>query len=238
MASFASTILQLALALLMSVQTNTTATDAQRQQAVSVATQAIQLAQQALSETGSPQANPMATLPGSPPIIETSTSTPASLSTSTSAVTPTSTTAGVQGVSVCDLQNDPSAYLSKELRLSGTVAFVGSNYYSGNGNFYLENQDCKIQVSSWAPIEVAQCPPSNNRCSSFNPSTMSDYIGRFMTLSGQLSQQTGSSGTYYLFQGDPPASSVTSPTTPSPAASAMPPTPVTSQPNPLSPARR
>jgi hypothetical protein len=48
MASFASTILQLALALLMSVQSNPSITAVQRQQAITVATQAIQLAEQTL----------------------------------------------------------------------------------------------------------------------------------------------------------------------------------------------
>jgi hypothetical protein len=51
MSAFATTVLQLALTLLLSVQTNTTATDAQRQQAITVATQAIQLAEQVMASS-------------------------------------------------------------------------------------------------------------------------------------------------------------------------------------------
>jgi hypothetical protein len=53
MPSFAVTILQLALALLVSVQSNTAATATQREQAISVATQAIQFATQVLGQSGS-----------------------------------------------------------------------------------------------------------------------------------------------------------------------------------------
>ena len=54
MASFATTVLQMALALLISVQANSaTVTDAMREQAVAVATQAIQIVGQALQKNGS-----------------------------------------------------------------------------------------------------------------------------------------------------------------------------------------
>jgi len=52
MTSLVSTILQLALALLMSAQTSTAAPTTQRQQAITVATQAIQLSERAISATG------------------------------------------------------------------------------------------------------------------------------------------------------------------------------------------
>lgn len=54
MASFASTILQLALTLLLSAQSNSAAiTNATRQQAIAVATEAIQIAEQAIGQTAS-----------------------------------------------------------------------------------------------------------------------------------------------------------------------------------------
>ncbi len=168
-----ATILQLALALLTSVQGNSAAiTDAQRQQAISVAMQAIQLAEQTLPQTGNgiPSTNP-----------------PISIGT-------TSTSETIQIASVCDLQNNPTAYLAKQLSIKATVSFSGINYY-------LEDQNCKIQVSSWAPIEVAQCPPEVSNCPS--PSIMSDYVGKYITLNGQLNQQADNTGTYYLFQGNP-----------------------------------
>jgi hypothetical protein len=72
MASFAATVLQLALTLLLSTQTNTSVTDVQRQQAIAVATQAIQLAEQAIASpaqttqsttlTLSPSSGPVGTL--------------------------------------------------------------------------------------------------------------------------------------------------------------------------------
>jgi hypothetical protein len=114
----------------------------------------------------------------------------------------------MQTVSVCDLQNNPTAYLSKTLFVQGAVSFSGTNYYLGNGNFYLEDQGCKIQVSSWAPIEVAQCPSSASSCSS--SSVMADYVGKSITLNGQLDQQSDTTGTYYVFQGKPVSSSTSS----------------------------
>ncbi|MBI5220996.1 MAG: hypothetical protein HY978_04165 [Candidatus Liptonbacteria bacterium] len=58
MTSLATTVLQMALALLLSVQSNTAATAAQRQQAITVANQAIQLATQALAGRGAIPAAP------------------------------------------------------------------------------------------------------------------------------------------------------------------------------------
>jgi hypothetical protein len=129
-----------------------------------------------------------------------------SCETATSTVTTTSTTistggtTSVQTVSVCELQNNPTAYISKKLHMKGIVAFSGNNYYSGNVKFYLEDKNCKIQVSSWAPIEVVQCPPSVSNCSS--PSVMSDYVGKSVTLNGQLNKQSYNNGTHYIFQGN------------------------------------
>jgi len=55
MTSLVTTILQLALSLLLAVQNNPSAPIAQQQQAIGIATQAIQIATQALQASGSPQ---------------------------------------------------------------------------------------------------------------------------------------------------------------------------------------
>jgi hypothetical protein len=65
MASFAATILQLALTLLMSMQGNASITAAQQQQAISVATEAIQLATQAM-QSGQSVSQAQTQIPSNP----------------------------------------------------------------------------------------------------------------------------------------------------------------------------
>jgi hypothetical protein len=199
MASFAATILQLALALLMSVQTNTTATEAQRQQAISVATQAIQLAVQANSQTQNSVGVTSTASTQTQVANSVVSSTEPSLS-ATSSTTPGTATA-LAAVSLCNLQNNPTTYLSQKINVQGVVRNMsGTNYYATSTVFYLENEGCKIQVSAWAPLEIAACPPSNSVCTA--SMTMQNYVGKWATLYGTFSQMTGNIGNPYVFMGD------------------------------------
>lgn len=54
------------------------------------------------------------------------------------------------------------------------------------GNFFLEDNNCQIQVSSWAPATVARCPPDVKDCK--EPATMATYLDRKVRLNGILKE--------------------------------------------------
>jgi len=143
------------------------------------------------TSTGSGGGSAQAVLQTSPPISSTG-SGPSVVNGGGS--TQIGTVTSIRTVSVCDLQNHPSQYVSVTLQTQGTVTVAGST------QFFLEDQGCKVQVSSWAPFSVTQCPPSSSTCSSFPIKVMSYYIGKTITLEGQLNQQL-------IFQGNPVSTS-------------------------------
>lgn len=85
-------------------------------------------------------------------------------------------------VSVCDLANNPTLYTNKTIQVDATVKFVGENYYAQKGDFFLENDNCRVQVFSWVPITAAHCPPNVENCE--EPATMVDYLDRKVKLNG------------------------------------------------------
>lgn len=82
---------------------------------------------------------------------------------------------------VCDLVNNPDLYINKSIKVEAIVKFIGKNYYSQEGNFFLEDDNCKMQVFSRSPTTVANCPPNIKNC--HTPETMSKYLNKKLKLS-------------------------------------------------------
>ena len=86
-------------------------------------------------------------------------------------------------VSVSDLVNNPKLHDNKPIQIEATARFIGENYYSGKGDFFLEENGNKIKIASWwAPITVAHCPPNVKDCKP--PLTMMDYMDKKVRLNG------------------------------------------------------
>lgn len=85
-------------------------------------------------------------------------------------------------VSLCDLANNPALYINKTIQVEATVKFVGASYQAQKGDFFLEDSNCQIQVVSWAPTTVAQCPPNIKDCK--EPATMATYLDKKVKLNG------------------------------------------------------
>lgn len=106
-------------------------------------------------------------------------------------------------VTILELNLSPQNYLNKTIQLEATLIFVGENYFAQKGDFYLKESDARIQVQSWAPITVAQCP-IDVECNP--PAVMSDYLNKRVRITGQLKEfskteyinnQWQTTGTYY-----------------------------------------
>jgi hypothetical protein len=83
-------------------------------------------------------------------------------------------------ISLCDMINNPTLYINKTIETEATLKLVGD--YFGGGEFFLEEGNCEIQVFSWAPIEVMNCPPTVEDCNP--PSTMATYLDKKVQLTG------------------------------------------------------
>ncbi|OHA93701.1 MAG: hypothetical protein A3E02_01495 [Candidatus Zambryskibacteria bacterium RIFCSPHIGHO2_12_FULL_38_34] len=181
MISFASSVLQLALALLMSVQANTaTISDTMRQQAISIATQAISLATQVL---GTNTQNSMTSTQNS-----LSTNPPVSGATSTGIPISTNSTAVTLPVTVHDLVANPSAYVSKKVQVSGKLINKG-NYFL-NPAFFITDDTDEFAVNAWVPLEISTTPNGSPNL----PVTMNSYLNEYLVLYGTVVFQPA---TYY-----------------------------------------
>lgn len=107
--------------------------------------------------------------------------------------------------SVAELVNNPSQHINKAVQLKGELKFVGEDYSIGNGKLVLEDNNYQIQVSTWAPMAVAQCPPDAKDCKAL---TMATYLNKQVKLHGVLKEFPKGEyinekwtvvGTYYLF---------------------------------------
>lgn len=106
-------------------------------------------------------------------------------------------------VTVLELTLSPQNYLNKTIQVEATPIFVGENYFAQKGDFFLEDGGARIQVQSWAPTTVAQCPP-DIEC--HPPAVMSDYLNKRVRITGELKEfpkeeyinnQWQTTGTYY-----------------------------------------
>lgn len=89
-------------------------------------------------------------------------------------------------VTLSDLANNPSSYINKTIQVEGTLKFIGENYWSGKGDYFLKDDGSQIQVMAWAPISVAQCAPSLKGCNP--PPIMLDYVDKKLRLNGVLKE--------------------------------------------------
>lgn len=89
-------------------------------------------------------------------------------------------------VSVCDLTNNFTLYANKTIQIEAIVKFIGENYWSGEGDLFLEDNNCQIRVFGWAPTEVMMCRQREN-CDP--PETMLSYLDKKVRLNGILEEQ-------------------------------------------------
>ncbi len=106
-------------------------------------------------------------------------------------------------VSVCDIVNNTALYINKVIQVNGIVKFTGEHFL--DNEYLLEDDNCQIQVSSWAPISVAQCPPGVEICNP--PLIMNDYLDKKVKVDGILKEVSKEEyinskwvvvGTYYI----------------------------------------
>jgi hypothetical protein len=84
--------------------------------------------------------------------------------------------------SVCELMNNPASHINKTIQVNGIVKFDGEHFL--DDKYFLEDNNCQVRVSSWAPLSVAQCPPSVENCNP--PLTMGNYQDKKVKLEGVL----------------------------------------------------
>lgn len=108
-------------------------------------------------------------------------------------------------ISVCDLTNNFALYTNKTIQIEAIAKFIGESYWAQKGDFFLEDNNCQIQIFSWAPTTVAQCPPTVKNCNA--PATMQSYLDKKVRLNGILkelpkeeyiNQKWTVVGTYYI----------------------------------------
>jgi hypothetical protein len=87
-------------------------------------------------------------------------------------------------VSVCDLANNPALYTNKTIQVEATVKLVGENYFPVPKGFFLEDGNCQMQISSWAPTSVSTCSPSTPSKDCKLPPTMATYLDKKVKLNG------------------------------------------------------
>ena len=106
---------------------------------------------------------------------------------------------------VAELVNNPAQYINKAVQLKGALKFVGEDYNIGEGKLVVEDNNYQIQVSTWAPITVAQCKPEAKDCKA---DTIETYLNKKVKLHGVLkefpkgeyiNEKWSVVGTYYLF---------------------------------------
>ncbi len=86
--------------------------------------------------------------------------------------------------SVCEIVNNSASYINKKIQVNGVVKFTGEHFL--DDKYFLEDDNCQVQVSSWTPISVAQCPPSVEDCNP--PLIMGDYLDKKVKLEGVLEE--------------------------------------------------
>jgi hypothetical protein len=91
-----------------------------------------------------------------------------------------------QNINICYLEKNPDKYINKTLEIEANL-YKDGNYF-GIGDFYIKNDNCRMNIESWVILEAMTCSPDTQECGE-PPKTMSNYMNQKIRLTGTLKEK-------------------------------------------------